>query len=178
MLAFYLSLLESDSDRLIFAQIYELYERKMYGTAKNILRSHEKAEDAVHDSFLKVIKDFETCRGLSDDALPKWLITITKRTALDMLKKKANDNVSYDDLFDPDTDVAADSIEDNISLDELMDKIRNLPDNYREIIELKLVLERSDKEIAKVLGLNENTVRSRIMRGKALLRQSLAPQEC
>ena len=48
-----------------------------------------------------------------------------------------------------------------------------LPENYRRILELKLVEERSNKEIARAMGLNESTVASRILRGKTMLRQQL-----
>lgn len=172
MLAFYLSLLETDSDRLIFTQIYALHEQKMYAAAKSVLHSPEQAEDAVHDSFIKVIKHFETCKTIPEDELPKWLITIVKRTALDILKKDGR-SVGFDDLSAPDLFVADDTSVDSAAFRELIDKIRALPENYREILELKFVLEWSDKEIAEALGLNGNTVRSRIMRGKELLRKEI-----
>ena len=176
MLLYYLSLLETDSDRLIFTRIYALHERKMYVAAKSLLRSPEKAEDALHDAFIKVIKHFETCKTIPEDELPKWLITIVKRTALDMLKKDGR-SVGFDDLSAPDLFVADDTTEDSISFQELVEEIRALPDNYREILELKFVLEWSDKEIAETLGINSNTVRSRIMRGRELLRKKVDPKD-
>lgn len=177
MLLYYLSLLETDSDRLIFTQIYALHERKMYAVAKSVLHSPEKAEDALHDAFIKVINHFETCKTIPEDELHKWLITIVKRTALDMLKKDGR-SVGFDDLSALDLFVADDHTEDSVSFQELVEEIRALPDNYREILELKFVLEWSDKEIAETLGLNANTVRSRIMRGRELLRKKIDPQNC
>lgn len=174
MLLFYLSLLETESDKLLFTQIYAAHERKMYAVAKSVLLSPEKAEDAVHDSFIKVIKHFETCKTVPEDELPKWLITIVKRTALDILKKDGR-SVGFDDLSAPDLFVANDTAVECASFQELVDKIRSLPDSYREILELKFVLEWSDKEISETLGLNANTVRSRIMRGKELLRKEIDP---
>lgn len=132
MLVFYLSLLETESDRLLFTQIYALHERKMYATAKSILHSPEKAEDALHDSFLKVVKHFETCRTMSEDELPKWLITVVKRTSLDVLKKDSR-SVGFDDLSTPELFVADDTAEDSVLFQELGDKIHALPDQYREI---------------------------------------------
>ena len=176
MLVFYLSLLETESDRVLFARIYTLHERKMYAAAKSILRSPEKAEDALHDSFLKVIKHFETCRTIPEDELAKWLITIVKHTAFD-IQKKDNRSVNFDDLSAPDLFVVDDTAEDSVSFQELVEKIRALPDQYREILELKFVLEWSDKEIAETLGINSNTVRSRIMRGRELLRKKVDPKD-
>lgn len=176
MLIFYLSLLETDLDRLFFTQIYALHERKMYAAANSVLHSPEKAEDALHDSFLKVIKHFDTCRTIPEDEMATWLITIVKRTALDIWKRESR-SVNFDDLSAPDLFVAVDHVEDSISYQELVEKIRALPDNYREILELKFVLEWSDKEIAETLGINSNTVRSRIMRGRELLRKKVDPKD-
>lgn len=176
MLVFYLSLLETDSDRLLFTQIYDLYERKMYAAAKRILHSPEKAEDALHDAFLKVIYNFEKCRTIREDELKNWLLTVVKNTAIDMQRKDKR-SINFDDLSEPELLAADDTAEDSVSYQDLVDRIRALPNHYREILELKLVLEWSDKQIAETLGINSSTVRSRIMRGKALLRKNIGPQD-
>lgn len=55
----------------------------------------------------------------------------------------------------------------------LVSLIRSLPEDYRRILELKLVEEQSNREIARRLGMNESTVASRVMRGRAMLKERL-----
>ena len=91
MLVFYLSLLESESDKLLFTQIYTEYRDKMYSVAYSILGTKEKAEDAVHESFLKVIEHLETYKSSSEEeAGRKWLMVITKNTARDIIPTVVN----------------------------------------------------------------------------------------
>ena len=54
-----------------------------------------------------------------------------------------------------------------------MSLIRALPEGYRRILELKCVEEQTNKEIARRLNINESTVSSRVMRGRAMLRSQL-----
>ena len=51
--------------------------------------------------------------------------------------------------------------------------IRTLPPLYRQVLELKLLLEWTDREMARYLGLSEGQVRTRIWRGRKLLQAAL-----
>ena len=51
--------------------------------------------------------------------------------------------------------------------------IRSLPERYRRILELKLVEDRSSREIARLLRMNESTVASRVLRGRTMLKERL-----
>lgn len=173
MLIFYLSLLEGDEDRERFTQIYVTHERMMYSVAYSILHSQMAAQDAVHNSFLKVIEHFETCRRLSRDELTNWLIVIVKHSAFDMRKKEARSKPFTDVEYMAEIPINDETVEDAISYAELVEKIRALPEIYRSVLELKYLAEWSDDEIAKELHLNANTIRSRLMRGRNILRTSL-----
>ena len=173
MLSFYLMLLEGDDDRERFAQIYIAHERMMYSVAYSILHSQMAAQDAVHNSFIKVIEHFETCKKMQKDETAKWLIVIVKHSAFDIRKKESRSKpfTDVEHLTDiPSENELADA---SLGYSELIEKIRTLPDIYRSVLELKYVAEWSDDEIAKELHLNQNTIRSRLMRGRNLLKESL-----
>ncbi len=57
--------------------------------------------------------------------------------------------------------------------DYLVSLIRSLPENYRRVLELKLVEEQTNKEIARRLGLSESAVAVRVLRGRNLLKVRL-----
>ena len=58
MLAIYLSMLETNEEKNQFEQLYIKYKQDMYAVAYGILKNKEDAEDAVHQSFLKIADTF------------------------------------------------------------------------------------------------------------------------
>ena len=59
MLAVYLDLLETPQGKALLAELYDRYHQKLLRIACRMLSSHAEAEDAVHETFLKVIEHFE-----------------------------------------------------------------------------------------------------------------------
>ena len=84
-----LMLLESDPDREWFSQIYRDNFRRMSALAVRLLGPGPKAEDAVHDAFLKLIHHSEQLRDWSPERTGAWLAVVVKNTALDMLRVKS-----------------------------------------------------------------------------------------
>ncbi len=82
MLAFLLSVLESDEDRIQFTILYEQHHAKMEQVALHILGKQQDAEDAVQNAFLQVIRHFEKTSEIPCEELEFWLIAIVKNEAL------------------------------------------------------------------------------------------------
>lgn len=171
MFAFYLGMLENDDDKMYLTHLYLTHERTMYATALGILRVPAAAEDAVHDSFIKVIRNFSLCRQIPDNKIGAWLVMIVKNTSIDMLRKSSK-TVELDSLdYFPDEidDIAAWS-----GYADLKELLRQLPLIYRTTLGLKYLEGRSDREIAELLGISESTVRSRIFQARNLLKKGLS----
>lgn len=164
-----LTALELETDRALLQQIYDQYEPRMYRVALQVLKSSALAEDAVHDAFLKLIKHFSEIRKISCKELEPFVVIIVKRTALDLLKQEKR-LTSLEDGWDP---RAGSGPETETAYHRLVELIRSMPDTYREVLELRCVLEWSNKDIARRLSLSENAVAVRLMRGKALLQNKL-----
>lgn len=165
MLAFFLSTLESEDEKQKFASVYEQYHEKMEAIALHILGSQYDAEDAVQNAFLQVIRHFEKIDEIPCEELPFWLISIVKNEALMILRKK-RDVIPLEDRdgFERSVDGAAGYM-------ELVGSFRQLPETYRAVLEMKLLIGYTDKEIARKLGISETAVSSRASRGRALLRK-------
>ena len=58
MIALYLSLIDTPSDKTKFILLYEKYRRLMHYTAKEILKSDKLAEEAVQEAFIRIAKNF------------------------------------------------------------------------------------------------------------------------
>lgn len=165
MLFICLAALETDSDRQRFACIYEAYHARMERTAMRILRSQSDAEDAVQNAFMQVIRHFEKIYSIPREELPFWLISIVRNEALMILRKKRRETPleNWEDVS-----AAAQDVTDRRGLLEL---ITNLPESYRAVMEMKLLLGYTDREIAARLELSETAVSSRASRARSLLRR-------
>lgn len=172
MLAFFLAALENDADRQLFTFIYENYRNRMEQTAIRILEHQSDAEDAVQNSFVQIIRHFEKIYSIPREELPFWLISIVKNEAL-MIIRKRNRVAQFEDWEE--VSVAA---EDVTGYHELVELISKLPETYRAVLEMKIMLGYSDKEIAKHLNISETAVSTRASRARDLLRKTIEKGGC
>ena len=163
----YMTLLETDPDRERFVKVYRANFPRMSKLASQILGPGPKAEDAVHDAFLKLIQHFDELRDRPEDRVAAWLAVVVKNTALDMLRKARHETALEDVSWE--AAVPADQGE----FHALVAIIRGMPEDYRRVLELRFVAEWSVAEIAQAMGLGENTVKTRIFRGRKMLMDRL-----
>ena len=165
MLSYFLSVLESNEDRCVFTEIYEKYHTKMEKTAIYILKNQEDAEDAMQNAFMRVIKHFDKAMSIPCEELQFWLISIVKNEALMIIRKKRK-VISLDDNID----IPSNIIESVHSYSDLVGLFSRLPEIYRAVLEMKIFIGYSDKEIAEILGISETAVSTRASRGREILR--------
>ena len=166
MLIFLLAALESEEDRREFAVIYEQHHARLENAAMRILKNQTDAEDAVQNAFMQVIRHFEKISEIPCKELPFWLISIVKNEALMLLRKRDRTATLEEERFPE----GAEDVSDYAALVELF---RSLPDTYRRVLEMKVLLGYTDKEIAGHLGISETAVSTRASRGRQLLREIL-----
>ena len=167
MLVLYLAALENEADRQKFQKLYEAYEKKVYAVALKILENHAMAEDAAQQTWLRLLKNWERVSALSWAEVGGYTVTAAKNAAVDMVRSQSR-TAFFPENWEPPAPESNES-----EYNYIVQLVCALPENYRRILELKLVEERSNKEIAHAMGLNESTVASRILRGKTMLRQQL-----
>ncbi len=173
--------IEGAEDREKFRRIYAKYHRLIYHVAYQILHNNEDAEDAVQETFMRVVENFSKN---SEPICPKtknFLVIICKNVSLNMLRER--NRVSTAELPDslPDERTGADpqetSSEKNL-VQHVVGAIQSLPDRYRDCMYMELIQEMSYREIASALGQKPETVRKRLQRGKKLLREKLREMGC
>ena len=163
----YVLQLEREEDRERFTRLYQAHQRQLHRLAGRLLGPGPRAEDAVHDAFIKFIQNYETLRSRPDKELERWLMAVTKTTALDMLRKERREEPLEPRMWEP--AVPPDLGE----FGTLVALIRALPEDYRRVLELRFLAEWSLADIAGELGLTEGAVKSRIFRGRKLLMDAL-----
>ncbi len=165
---FYLSLLETEEDKSKFELIYYEYKNIMYNLAKIIIKNEAEAEDIVSDSFVKIIKTFKTIGEPVCNKTKNTVLIITRRTAIDLIRKKKNKKIISLD-YDIET-IPAKYISENFpEISELPKAMAMLPVKYRDILLLKFDTGYSDDEIAEIFGMSLANVKKTTQRAKKKL---------
>ena len=167
MLAICLAVLETEQDQRRFTKLYKAYEKNVYLTALRFLGNPTQAEDAAQQTWVQLLRSWERVCALSWSQTGGYVATVAKNAALDVLRVERQAE-SFPENWDP---PAQEEHQEEYAY--LISLIRALPENYRRILELKCVQELSNREIARRLKIKESTVASRVMRGRAMLRESL-----
>ncbi len=148
----------------------------MWYVAKDILKDKDLAEDAVQEAFLTLTKHLDRVEDPNSPQTKRFLVTITKSRAIDLLRKERRaEFTEYEDALGDtaETDDTLDTYLKVEAYEQLVDAIRSLDENYRVVLECRYLHELSEKETAKVLGLAEKTVNVRTYRARNKLKQVL-----
>jgi RNA polymerase sigma factor (sigma-70 family) len=170
-------------DARAFNQLVVHYQGMVFNLAYRILSDSEAAADATQDAFLSAYRALRRFRGGSFKA---WLLRIVTNACYDQLRSKQRRPASSLDDLPVDVDHTAylqdpaEGPEDYVLRRELNRAlevaIRTLPAEQRVVLVLSDVQGLSYNEIVDVTGLSLGTVKSRLSRGRARLRDSLWEQ--
>lgn len=175
MLMLYLSMLETDEDKQNFEQLYIRYAQDMYAVAYNILKNKEDAEDAVHQSFLKIAENFRKISQIPCHEIKPYIVIISRNTAINIYNKNKKRAEHSAVLPDETVDYVSSYPQDEYY--ELVSAIKQLPQMYKDILFLYCLQEFSAKETAKMLDITVDTVRQRALRAKRMLKEILEKGE-
>ncbi|MGH9263247.1 MAG: sigma-70 family RNA polymerase sigma factor [Acidimicrobiales bacterium] len=149
--------------------------RFLYTVAYRLTGNHDDAQDLVQEVLLRVRKGLETYQPGS---LEGWLSRITTNTFLDEARRRRRRPLDLlpeePDRVVPPSPGADVALAADVLPDDVQDALRRLPDEYRAAVVMCDVVGLSYQEISESLGVPVGTVRSRIHRGRSLLRRALA----
>lgn len=166
MLAMLLSVLSDEEDRKALYDLYTQYQDAMLRVARRYFPTDQtSAEDAVQNAWLRVIDNFSKIFDIPCKKRGAYLVIIVKNEALTLLRK-------YEKELPLDESLIGTGPEDGDGA-SIVDVIRSMPETYRAVLEMRLVEERTTREIAAALGISERAVDTRISRGRALLVEKL-----
>lgn len=162
-----------DKDLLI-ENLMDTYTKEVYLIAFSYVKDQIEAEDISQEVFLKCYKYIENFRG--DASIKTWLYRITVNTAKDFLKKKSLNLLKFSTVF-LENSRRRESTEDTYlkinQKEYLLQNVHALPVKYREVIVLHYFHELKIEEIGETLDINLNTVKTRLARGRSMLRKKL-----
>ncbi|EMI9087153.1 sigma-70 family RNA polymerase sigma factor [Bacillus cereus group sp. RP37] len=166
---------EIEDKELLIDEIMSKYGQEVLQLVYSYVNNKEIAEDVTQDIFVKCYKSLHTYKGKSN--VKTWLWRIAINQCKDYIKSWYNNKVIVtEDEF---TFVGSqkESVEQTVIQNaedrELASAVMNLPIKYREVIYLFYYEELSIKEIAIVIEVKENTIKTRLKKAKELLKKGL-----
>jgi RNA polymerase sigma-70 factor (ECF subfamily) len=166
-----------------FEALIRRHNSTLYRTMMAILGNPEEAQDAMQDALLSAFKHIAGFQSRSK--FSTWLISIARNTALQRLRSRKNmesldEPAGGDEEFRPrqirawqDDPEQAHSKEE---IRQIVEKgIMGLPAKYRVAVMLRDIEQIPTEEVARQLGLTVPALKARVLRGRLMLRESLAP---
>jgi len=156
-------------DASAFAGIVRANQSMVYSVAWSFLRDAALAEELAQDVFLELHRNLRQIE--SGAHLVSWLRRVTVNRCIDRVRKRKREAlVALDDAPEPSTPAAE---ADPFASEQLRRMIASLPEKQRAIVILRYQEDMDPTEIASVLSMPVNTVKSKLHRALALLRGKL-----
>ena len=151
--------------RIPVQELVEMYKDNIYAAAFNICKSAADAEDVVQDTFLQY---YMTKKEFDDEKhIRYWLLRVAINKAKNIQSSfRRKKEMSLEDYVETLTFETPESR-------ELFEEVMKLPEKYRVVIHLFYYEDYSIKEIAKILRVTESSVKVRLSRGRAKLKDAL-----
>ena len=155
-----------------FAELYSLVYKDLYRIALLNLNNQHDASDVVSDTVLEAYTSISKLRD--EKAFKAWIIKILTVKIKNKRKEYKEINNFREDVDDlSDAEEAAVSKEIDFGSIEVMEGFKQLSEEERMVLSLSVVSGYKSEEIARMFGTNANTVRSKVARVKARLKQLL-----
>lgn len=152
-------------------KLYRQYCDGMFCVAMRFVKNAEDAEDILQDSFIKAFQRIGQFKG--DVTFGAWLKRIVVNGSIDFLKSKHQRTVELNEDYLQMAEEDDWSVEEGISIEQVKEVIEELPQKYKYVVQLFLVEGYDHSEIAEILNITETASRTRLLRGKAQLKEKL-----
>jgi RNA polymerase sigma-70 factor (ECF subfamily) len=169
-----------------FEELVRPYERLVYATAISILRNPQDAEEVSQEAVLKAFTHLSSFRG--ESKFSTWLVQITFNEARMKLRKDRQHLFESIDRQQQDAEggywprdfedwrpIPSEVLETDEARQALENAINALSPRYRDVVVLRDVENLSIKDTALILGIPEGSVKTRLHRGRLILRDLLSP---
>jgi RNA polymerase sigma-70 factor (ECF subfamily) len=166
-----------------FEQLIFDYQKKAYNIALRIMGNQEDAKDMCQEAFIRIFKSIEGFKEQS--SFSTWMYRIITNVCLDEIRKrKKSDTVSIDSTFETqDGEIHYEIVSEDDTPEEayirtekkrlILKTINELNEEYKTAIVLRDIQGFSYEEIANILCCSIGTVKSRINRGRNILKDKL-----
>ena len=158
-----------------FGELYSIYLDRIYRYVFYQVKDKMTAEDITEEVFVKAWKAISSCKGKSK-TFSSWLYRIAHNHLINTLRNMQRyASIEMENLVD----VSNPGLEAESKLEqqELIEKIKCLPQNQTQVIILKFIEGLDNREIGKIMSKSEGAIRVLQMRALTTLRQKLSSEK-
>ena len=146
------------------------YKSSVYSYIYYIVQVKELAEDIFQETFVKVIVTIKQGGYTENGKFKAWIMRIAHNLVIDSFRQERSENTISNDEVEVDLfnnrDLCEETIEDSLVRRQVLSDVRklvkHLPDNQREVLEMRYYQDLSFKEIADLTGVSINTALGRM----------------
>jgi RNA polymerase sigma-70 factor (ECF subfamily) len=162
-------------NRAAFEGLYGRYERRVFNYVRTFLRQPAHAEEVVIDTMMAIWNSAGTCQESA--RISTWIFGIARHKAIDAVRKarRHGDSLPLQDIIEPADphDEPPDATASSIKARLMLQAIRQLSLDHQEILRLAFYEDLPYEEIASLLSIPDNTVKTRVYYAKQQLRLQL-----
>jgi RNA polymerase sigma-70 factor (ECF subfamily) len=157
-------------DSEAFEQIVSCYMSPALAVARQILSDHALAEDAVQESFLRVIRKRD--QYVSTSPFSCWFYAIVRNVCVDMLRRQARQKQAMEEIASGGYDRTT-----RTEVSEIPKLLDGLAPGERDVLTLRIVQDLQFRDIAAALGISEEAAKKRAQRALRRLRAKTRSSE-
>src|SRR4030081_2045579 len=152
----------ASGDRLAMQVLFARHHVRVYRFVLRLVRDESTAEDLISEVFLDVWRQAGRFEGRS--AVSTWLLAIARFKALSALRRRPDEELDEEaaNAIEDTSDDPEVSVQKKDTGDALRKCLTALSAEHREIIDLVYYHEKSVEEVAEIVGIPENTVKTRL----------------
>ncbi len=158
-------------DREAQMTFYKQLAPKMYGICLRFASDRDDANDILQEGFIRVFRHLKDFRG--EGSLEGWVRRTIVNTAINLYKKRIKKGIAADINTYENSIVEKPLIVEQLSANELLELVKELPQGYRTIFNLSVIDGYTHKEIGIKLNISENTSKSQLSRARTALQKKL-----
>lgn len=173
-MALYERSLEGDTEA--FWELIRPSERLIFSAALGVMRDPERAQDVVHDVYVRAFSTLGNLR--SPTKLNWWLYSMGRNVAHEHLRRQGRqERIKGDPRSHPEVISVSEMMIAEEELRMLTEAMDGLPEAHREVLTLKYMNHFSCKEIAETLDIGVEAAKSRLFEARKLLRKRMMAAE-
>ena len=160
----------SNGDHNAFNKIYNKYSGIMYSICLRYMNSHNDAQDALQEGFIKVYNKISSYSF--SGSFEGWMKRIFINTSIELIrKKKYHRDIDY--LKESEIKMTSKIEIGSMDAKKMIDIIQKLPQGYRTVFNMYVIDGYSHKEISKVLSISESTSKTQLFKARKQLQIKL-----
>lgn len=160
----------ANGENKAFDVLLKRYQGRLYSYIFYFVKNEELTEDIFQETFVKAIMTIKQRRYTENGKFISWLTRIAHNMIIDTFRQERYENTISNDTVERDllndSRLTENNIEDTLVLDQIHTDVRRmvelLPDNQREVVQMRFYQGLSFKEISELTGVSINTALGRM----------------